>query len=227
MALSEQTRRRHAPERRQAVDDSVPPPWVGERMTLDEFLALPPVKPNVEYVDGVVEQKMAAKPVHGSLQSFLAEVMNQTARPRRLGKAYSETRFVTPTWSPVPDVSYYRRERIHRRGRRAPEDFLEAPDIAVEIVSPDQSVTRLIEKCLRYVSLGAQVTLLIDPDDEAVLAFRAGRPVVVLQGHERIDLDDALPGFDLTVSGLFDEVAPDWLDEEPPEAAASEPERPS
>jgi Uma2 family endonuclease len=121
--------------------DDVPPPWVGQRMTLDEFLKLPEVKPYLEYTDGLVTQKVAAKPTRGILQHLLTMYLNQTAGPKRLGHAFPETRCVTPGWAPVPDVSYYRRERIRWRGRRPPADFFEPPDIAVEIVSPDQSVT--------------------------------------------------------------------------------------
>ena len=92
--------------------------------------------------------------------------------PRRLDVAFPETRFVTPTWAPVPDVVYYRRERIHWNGNRPPADFTEVPDIAVEIVSPTQSVTVLIKKCIRYVGLGTQIALLVDPDRLTVTVLR-------------------------------------------------------
>ena len=62
----------------------------------------------------------------------------------------------------MPDVSYYAWTRIAWRGRRPPADFFEPPDIAVEIVSPDQSVTELVKKCLRYIGLGSRVALLIE-----------------------------------------------------------------
>src|SRR5919206_576771 len=92
----------------QAVEDGVTPPWVGERMTLEEFLALPEVKPYLEYEDGVVRQKVAPKFVHSSAQGFFYTAFNQIARPRRLGAAYTELRFVTPGWATVPDVAFYR-----------------------------------------------------------------------------------------------------------------------
>src|SRR5215212_6117455 len=200
--------------------DDVPPPWVGQRMTLDEFLTLPDVKPYLEFTDGLVTQKMAAKPTHGSIQPLLVMLFNQVAGPQRLGVAYSETRFVTPGWAPVPDVSYYRRERIKWRGRRPPADFFEPPDIAVEIVSPEQSVTELIKKSLRYLALGSQVALVIDPSPETALVFRGGQPLQLLQGEDRIDLDDVLPGFELTVGAMFEALAPEWVDDESDNQAA-------
>jgi Uma2 family endonuclease len=189
-------------------------------MTLEQFLSLPDETPHLEFEDGVVTQKVAAKPTHGSIQPLLTMLFNQVAGPRHLGIAYTETRFTTPTWSPVPDVAYYRRERIRPRGKRPPADFFEPPDIAVEIVSPDQSVTDQIKKCLRYISLGSQVALLIDPDPETVLVFRDEQPLRLLQGDDRIDLDDVLPGFNLTVRGMFESLVPDWLLDEGDEEVA-------
>jgi Uma2 family endonuclease len=145
---------------------------------------------------------------------LLTTLFNQHAHPRRLGVAFPDTRFVTPTWAPVPNVAYYRRGRIRRRGWRLPADFFEPPNLAVEVVSPEQSVTDLIKKCLQYIALGATVVLLVDSDPETVLVFRPGEPLTPLQGDDRIGLDDVLPGFELTVRAMFDALAPDWLDDE-------------
>lgn len=145
---------------------------------------------------------------------MLTTLFNQHAHPRRLGVAFPDTRFVTPTWAPVPNVAYYRWGRIRRRGRRLPADFFEPPNLAVEVVSPEQSVTDLIKKCLQYIALGATVVLLVDSDPETVLVFRPGEPLTPLQGDDRIGLDDVLPGFELTVRAMFDALAPDWLDDE-------------
>lgn len=203
----------HPTEPRIDLRDDVPPPWVGQRMTQDEFLALPHVKPYLEFDDGLVTQKMAAKLTHATLQEFMLTRFNQLARPRGLGRAWPELRFVSPGWAPVPDVAYYRRARVRLQAGRLPEDLYEPPDIAVEIVSPEQSVTALIKKCLRYIRLGSTVALLIDPDPETVLVFRPEQPLLLLQGDDRVDLDDVLPGLALTVREIFDELTPDKADD--------------
>lgn len=89
------------------------------------------------------------------------------------------------------------------------------PDIAVEIVSPDQNVGELLKKCLQYAEIGVAISLVVDGDDETVYAIRPGQPLRVLRGDDRIDLDDVLPGFDLTVRALFDSIVPPWLVDEP------------
>jgi len=200
-------------QRPDTTDDFTPSPYVGQRMTLEEFLALPEEKPALEYVDGVVRQKVAAKPVHADIQSFLIETLRPFARRRRLGVVLSGARFVTPTWAPVPDVVFYRRERLHVR--RAPADFVEAPDLAIEIISPGQTLADEVQKCLDFLENGTIVALLILPGEEAVFEFRQQQPLNVLRGSDPLPVDDLLPGLGLTVRDLFEAVNWSWLDEEP------------
>jgi Uma2 family endonuclease len=201
--------------------------WHGARMTLDEFLALPEEKPYLEWDNGVVVQKdvprdrressdfVPPQSDHGSLQVEVTIQLDRVCREGRFGKVFTETRMVTPGWAPVPDVSYIRRERIKPETRHRLGDLGIPPDLAVEIVSPDQTVRELLEKCLRYADVGVAVSLVVDSDDETVYAIRPGQPLRVLRGDDRIDLDDVLPGFDLTVRALFDSIVPAWLVDEP------------
>jgi Uma2 family endonuclease len=194
-------------------DDRFRSQWDGQRMSLEEFLALPEEKPALEYSEGVVRQKMAPTPDHTEVQAVLRDVLNTVAEKPRLGRAFIEVRFTYEGVSFVPDVGYYRRERLQTRpGRRYVRD-LGPPDIAVEVVSPEQRLARLIQKCVNFLALGATVALIVDPEDEAVLALRAGQLPRVMRGDDRIDLDDVLPDFTMTVAQLFRAILPDWLDE--------------
>jgi Uma2 family endonuclease len=204
------------------LETTDPPPrsrWDGARMTLEEYLALPEEKPYLEYVDGVVKQKVAPQFDHSSLQTEIFSHLSRASSERRLGLARTELRFVTANWAPVPDVSFLRTERIKPQSRRRFGKIEVPPDIAVEILSPDQTVRELLQKCTRYAEIGVPVPLVVDADDETIYAIRPGQMMRVLRGDDRIDLDDVLPGFDLTVQGLFDSIVPDWLaDEAAPEA---------
>src|SRR3712207_6073010 len=108
-------------------------------MTLDEFLALPEQEPALEYEDGVVTQKVSPKRRHGRGQYKLAEAFGRAGEAAGIGEVYTETRFQTANWAPVPDISFYTRERLDAQGDDA-DDFTMSPDIAVEISSPDQSI---------------------------------------------------------------------------------------
>jgi Uma2 family endonuclease len=128
----------------------------GEKpLTLEEFLALPEEEPTLEYADGVVTQKVSPRTRHSALQFELAERINRIARPRQEARAFPEFRVTFGGVSRVPDLSVFRWDRIPRvaDGQLA-DDVFAPPDIAVEIVSPEQRVSGLVRRCLWYVGNG-------------------------------------------------------------------------
>ena len=173
-------------------------------LTLEQFLKLPEEKPALEFWDGMVIQKVSPQNLHGWMQFAFAQRVNLFAEPLKLAMAFPETRATWGGRSPVPDVVVYRWARVPRdaRGKLLPR-FVEPPDIAVEIVSPEQSVRELIDKCRWYVEHGVAIALLVEPDEEWIMLFRAGVEPRRLQGSDRIDLDSVLPGFVLTAQELF------------------------
>jgi Uma2 family endonuclease len=174
------------------------------RLTLEEFLRLPEEEPPLEYLDGRVTQKVSPQGKHGRLEGKFSELINRYAEPRKLAIAIPELRTTYSGGSAVPDIAVYRWDRV-------PVDpdgtigniFCEPPDIAIEISSPGQSVRELIEKCRWFVDHGVPIALLAHPERRWVRRFRAGAPPELLSGADRIDLDEILPGFELTVDELF------------------------
>jgi len=174
------------------------------RMTLEEFLRLPEEEPALEYLDGEVTQKVSPQGQHGALQYGVAHLFNDYGWPRRLARAFPELRATYGGGSPVPDVAVYRWDRVPLTpDGKVANIFREPPDIAVEIVSPEQSVPEQVKKCEWYVGHGVRIALLVDPDHLTVRLFRPGAAPRVLRGTDRIDLDEVLPGFELTVDALF------------------------
>jgi Uma2 family endonuclease len=248
MALSDRPRSRYEET---LGDTSVPSEWVGAQMTLAEFLALPEEKPRLEWdaslvphqdqtgaellgvvtqkhqirddLLGVVTQKVAPQDDHSQLSRQFLDAFTRFGEAPHLGLAYVEKRFKLVGWTPVPDVSFYRRERLRPQSRRRLGEQQGLPDIAVEIVSPEQRVSSLLRKCLLYAEAGVPVSLIVDQDDESVIVIRPGQPTQVLRGEDRIDLSDVLPDFEMTVEELFASVVPDWLFDGLEEGDASPP----
>ena len=184
------------------------------RLALEEFLRLPEAKPALEFADGEICQKVSPKGRHSRTQAKLTEMVNRFAEPRHLAIAFPELRATFAGHSYVPDVVIYRWERIPRTSQGTiADDFLVPPDVAVEIVSPEQSVNALVRRCLWYVANGVAIALLVDPSDASVLVLHSDGVPRILGGSERIDLSDVVPGFELTVQDLFD--APGLLAAEP------------
>ena len=176
----------------------------GRRLTLEEFLELPEESPALEYLDGVVVPKVSPKMYHGATQYAFAEHVNLFARPRRLARAFTETRATFGDWSPVPDVGVYRWSRLPRRpDGNLLEDSRTPWDIAVQVVSPDQSWTEIEDKCRWYCANGVEISLMIDPQREDVIRFGADGSRVELRNEDRVDLDSVIPGFQLTPADLF------------------------
>jgi len=173
-------------------------------LSLEQFLKLPDEKPALEYEEGVVSQKVSPKGHHSTLQLTLASVINAWAKPEKRAYAFPELRATFAGRSYVPDVSVYRWERIPRDSSgRVAQDFLLPPDVAIEIISPGQGVTGLVRRCLWYVGNGVTAALLVDPEDESILLFRASQSPLALSGEDRLDLPDVLPGFALSAGELF------------------------
>lgn len=175
-----------------------------KRLTLDEFLRLPEQKPALEFAEGEITQKVAPQGQHSGIQGDLVEIVNRRIRRRKLGRAFPELRTTYAGHSLVPDVAVYTWDRIAvtESGRLA-NQFTSPPEVAFEIVSPEQSVTTLIRKCIWYVENGVKVAVIVDPEDSSVIVYRPDADSRVLHGDETIDLADVIPGLRLTLKEVF------------------------
>jgi Uma2 family endonuclease len=96
-----------------------------------------------------VTQKVSPEGKHSSLHRGLIKLFDAFPEPRRIALALPELRTVFGGAAFVPDVCVYRWERIAwTSAGEVPDDFTEPPDIAIEIVSVGQNVTRLVARCI-------------------------------------------------------------------------------
>ncbi len=177
---------------------------VQRRLSLQEFLELPDESPALELIDGTVTQKVAPQWLHGLLQGSLTAAINGYAWPKKLAVAFPEIREAFGRDSLAPDIGVYRWERIPRTAGKLVNAPPIPPDIAIEIISPGQTVSELIRKGRRYLAHRVQTIVIVHPEAESVVLLRSDGSPVTLRGDDRIDLDAVLPGFELTVQALFD-----------------------
>lgn len=175
------------------------------QLSLDEFLRLPEHKPALEYLDGVVTQKVSPKTSHSGCQAEVVERFNRHLRPSKLGFAFPELRMTFGGRSLVPDVAVFRWERIPRGPSGAVlEDVLAPPDVVVEIATPGQTLVALNRRCAWYVANGVRVVLLVRPRTCSVTVFRQNVEPVIAREEVRVDLGDVFPGLSFTVRELFE-----------------------
>ncbi len=172
-------------------------------LTLAEFLQQPETTPASEFVDGRVEQKPMPQGKHSRLQLRLCDQVNAIAEIPQIAMAFPELRCTFGNRSIVPDAAVFRWERIpfDANGEVA-NTFATYPDWTVEILSPDQTTTKVIRNILHCLKYGAQLGWLIDPEERVILAFRPEQLPIELTGDEMLPVlpDLTLP---LTVNDVF------------------------
>jgi Uma2 family endonuclease len=182
-----------------------------QRLTLEAFLRLPEQEPPLEFWHGEVTQKVPPMGPHGALQSGIVERISRTVGPGRPFRVFTETRLIFAGVSTGPDLVVYRREDVPRDARgQVAEYFTTPPDIAVEIISPGQSRTRLMARCRWYVAHGVRLAVFADPRRRVVRLFRPGAESGDQRGSDLLDLSDVLPGLSLSVDDFFAPLSADW-----------------
>ena len=133
-------------------------------LTIDEFHKFySGKKPYYEFWFGEAVQKSMATWLHGVLQSILAEFL------RRAGyKTGSEVELrIDPDWEQVPDLIATQ--------KKVEQPYPTTPvEIVVEILSPDDRMMRVLQKCHHYSRIGIEKVFVLDPEGQQGWEWRSG-----------------------------------------------------
>lgn len=125
-------------------------------------------RPDVDYVDGVIEERNLGQNDHSAWQAALVSWFRQQAHSGGV-RVRPELRVrVAGTRVRIPDVALIDRD--------LPQDPVAThPPVAVfEVVSPDDTLPGLAKRCSDYEGMGIRTILVIDPEGPAY-RFLAGR----------------------------------------------------
>lgn len=101
-----------------------------------------------------------------------------------------------------PDVSFVAKGRFE--GERAPDDFPTlAPDIAVEVLSPDDRPQAVLQKVGEYLDAGVGLVWVIDPRKGRAAVYRSVTDARELEPADSLDGEDVLPGFRCRIADLL------------------------
>lgn len=81
--------------------------------------------------------------------------------------------------------------------------FPGAPDLAVEVLSPDDRPSEVREKVAEWLGAGALAVWVMDPKGRTVTVHEPGRRTVRLAATEVLRGGNALPGFEIAVGEIF------------------------
>ena len=177
-------------------------------ISLEEFLALPETKPASEYINGKIIQKPMPKGNHSTIQTELSSAINVALKPQKIARAFSELRCTFGGRSTVPDVTVFTWDRIPRDSNgEIADSFQAASDWTIEILSLEQSQTKVTKNILHCLANGTQLGWLIDLQEQSVLVyFPAQQPAFFEDANDILPVPDFAKAFELTLGELFD-----WL----------------
>ena len=173
-------------------------------LTVEQFLEMEETKPASEYACGEVFQKPMPDIPHAAIQFFLAQVLGPYLQQTGIGRAFTELRCVfgppERVRTYVPDVTYIARARFPSASER---HLHVAPDLAVEILSPDQHLPAFLDKIQFYLLYGVRLVWVIDPATATVAVQTPGEEARILRSGDSLDGGEVLPGFSVAVDEIF------------------------
>lgn len=179
-------------------------------ITLEEFLKLPETEPASEYIDGQIIQKPMPQGEHSNIQSELIIAINAVVKPQKIARVFPELRCTFGGRSIVPDVAVFTWERISRKENGGvANEFLIAPDWTIEILSPNQSVTKVTKNLLHCPKYKTQMGWLIDSEEQTVIVYLPQQqPEVFDEPTQHLAVPTFANELKLSVGDLFG-----WLSE--------------
>ena len=178
-----------------------------QSLTLEAFLQLPETKPASEFIHGQIIQKPMPQGEHSILQVELCKTIDRVAEEPKVAKAFSELRCNFGGTSIIPDVSVFRWQRIPRStSGRVANRFDLYPDWAIEILSPDQSQTKVLENLLHCSQNGTELGWLLHPDDESILVVFPESRVKFYRGEKPLPVPDGI-ALSLSPAEIFNWLA--------------------
>ncbi|MGK7929599.1 MAG: Uma2 family endonuclease [Spirulina sp.] len=170
------------------------------KLNLQDFLKLPNIdeSPTWELLDGRAIQKPMPTIYHSTIQKRLVALIDASESPY---EDFPELRCILDTQSVVPDITI-----IHRDQKPIGNVPLEvAPPWIVEILSPNQSTTKLIAKIQSCLQAGSQLAWLIDPTEQIVMVLQSGDRFSLYRDRDRLPVLENL-NLSLTSEQMFN-----WL----------------
>lgn len=156
-------------------------------ITLDEFLQQPETKPASEYIDGKIIQKPMPQGQHSRIQQKLMSATNAAVEDDQIALALPKLRCTFGGRSTVPNIAVFQWTRIPTNEDGSIADAFSAqPDWTIEILSPEQSSTRVASNILHCLDHGCQLGWLIDPCERLVQVYDPDKRLTSLEWAEDI-----------------------------------------
>ena len=142
---------------------------------------------------------------HSAIVMKLGELLSAYVRQKRLGIVGVEGGFRLrrePDRVLAPDLHFICKERLAKEGI-TPKFADYPPDLAVEVLSPDDTATATQKKVEEYLARGVPLVWIVDPANQRVTVYRSLQDITILIPEEELDGGQVIPGFRIKVGEIF------------------------
>ena len=174
-------------------------------MTAEELLEMPDDGFRYELVRGELVKMAPAGRTHGKRGNRVNVSLSLHVYENDLGETYlAETGFhleTDPDHVLAPDVAFVSRER-EEATPEAGGFFPGPPDLAVEVVSPNDRYTEVADKVAEWLAAGTRMVVVVNPRNRTVQAHTP-EGVTELTEADTLDGGDVVPGWQMPVADIF------------------------
>ena len=168
--------------------------------TLEEFMAKD--YESYEFVRGELKPMSIPTMEHGRIGAKIIMLLYSYVEANELGEIYSpETTFQVGKSGRKPDVAFLLKEHLPENRRQASPV---PPDLAVEIVSPSDTLYDVQEKAFEYLDAGTQLVWVIEPVGQTVTVYRSRTDIKILTIKDTLTGEDVIEGFHCSVAEIFE-----------------------
>ncbi len=174
-----------------------------EIRTAEQLLRHPHIG-RCELIRGNLHMMSPSGAEHGMVAGRLFKAISNHVDAHGLGVSFAaETGFQLckdPDTVRAPDVAFVRADRPHQRPRGF---YPGAPDLAVEVLSPDDRPGYVREKVAEWLEAGTRAVWVADTRDRTVTVHEPRRKAKRLGEEETLRGGSVLPGFEMRVAAIF------------------------
>ena len=175
-------------------------------VTAEELLNMPDDGYRYELVRGELRKMAPAGARHSNIGMTVGISLGNHTMANNLGTVFgADGGFLlerNPDTVRAPDVGFVRRERMEETGL-VDGYWPGAPDLAVEVISPNDLYTEVAEKVDEWLKAGTRMVVVVDPRRRVVTVHRPGREAVSLAVGDVLEGDDVVPGWRMEVEDIF------------------------
>jgi Uma2 family endonuclease len=160
-----------------------------------------------EMVNGQPEAREMGSSRHSGVGTRLVIRMGMHVENNKLGAVYGpDATFQIGKKERMPDVSFLSAARIPEEGE-SDKKWDVAPDLAAEVISPNETWEKVNDKILEYFDAGVRQVWLISLKHRRVYVYDSTNLVRILTEEDELASEELLPGFRCRISELFQQPA--------------------